>query len=659
MKNKFPAAILPAAIAVLLSQVFLSLALLRFDKTYGLTGLAMSAFSALLIITLAVAFSRNSMKQISKMNAHLENSAAEYMNTLPAPIAVIDSENKVVWYNCAFLDRISGGNDVYGLDFEELLQLDIDYMQENGSHECEINGSNYRIMLEKFSENDISFLIIYFHDISEYHAVKKLHAETRPNVVIITIDTYEEIMQNAKETEKARVSVEMEQLMEQFMGSTNGFVKKISSNTFYAVIESRHLDEKINSRFKILDLARDIKIAGKYPLTLSIGVGAGADSFAESEKIARQCLDMALGRGGDQAVVKTESGYRFFGGVSKGVENMSQTKTRIIANAMQDIITNSSTVFIMGHRFGDLDSVGSSCGLAGALQLLGKDVHIVVDRQKNLAPNLIDFVEKQSGEGLFIPPAAAISSVSDNDLLIIVDIHNKDFIESPELYQKCRQVVVIDHHRKTVNFIDNAVIFHHEPYASSASEMVTEIIRYFNFNGDDKLPTVYAEALLAGIMLDTKNFVMRTGVHTFEAAAFLKKMGADTVAVKLLFSNSFDSYKRKSQIVSAAKIHNKCAIAAADFKSDDIRIVAPQAADELLYITDVDASFVLYKTGGTVNISARSLGAVNVQVIMEKLGGGGHQTMAAAQLENKTIQEAVKALIKAIDARERETEQIE
>ena len=657
MKNKFPAAILPVVIAVLLSQVFLSLALLRFDRTYGFIGFAVSAFTALMIIILTAAFSRNSIKRISRMNAHLETSAAEYMNSLPAPIAVLDQEGKIVWYNCTFLDRISSGNDVYGLDFQELFKLDISSIQKNDISECQVNGSNYRIMLEKFSENDISFLIIYFHDISEYHVLRRLYSETRPNVVIITIDTYEEIMQNAKETEKARVSVEMEQLMERFMGSTNGFAKKISPNTFYAVIENRHLEEKINNRFKVLDLAREIKIAGKYPLTLSIGVGAGAESLEDSEKIARQCLDMALGRGGDQAVVKTENGYRFFGGVSKGVEKMSQTKTRIIANAMQDVIMNASSVYIMGHRFGDLDSVGSACGLAGALRLLGKDVHIVVDRQKNLAVNLIDAVEKQAGEDLFIPPSAAISSISDNDLLIIVDIHNKDFIESPELYQKCRQGVVIDHHRKTVNFIDNAVIFHHEPYASSASEMVTEIIRYFNFKSDEKLPTIYADALLAGIMLDTKNFVMRTGVHTFEAAAFLKKLGADTVAVKLLFSSSFDSYKRKSQIVAAAKIHGSCAIAAADFKSDDIRVVAPQAADELLYITDVDASFVLYKTGSTVNISARSLGAVNVQVIMEKLGGGGHQTMAAVQLENKTIQESVKALIKAIDAREKETEQ--
>ena len=456
-------------------------------------------------------------------------------------------------------------------------------------------------------------------------------------------------MQNAKESEKAQTSVETEKLIENFMSKTNGFIKKTSSNTFFAIIENRHLNAIIDGRFKILDAARNIKIAGKYPLTFSIGVGQGASSLPESENIARQCLDMALGRGGDQAVIKTDNGYRFFGGVSKGVEKRSRSKTRIIANAMQDLIMSSERVFLMGHRFGDLDSVGAACGLAGALKILGKQAYIAVDRSKNLASNLIDIVDEETNYGLFINPAEAEELIGPNDMLIIVDTHNKDYVESRALYEKAHSVVVIDHHRKTVNFIDDAVIFHHEPYASSASEMVTEIIQYFNYSSDEKIASCHADALLAGIMLDTKNFVMRTGVRTFEAAAYLKKMGADTVAVKLLFSNSIDSYRRKTQIVASAKIHNNCAIAAADFKSDDIRLVAPQAADELLGITDVDASFVIYKTGSTVNISARSLGALNVQVIMEQLGGGGHQTMAATQLEGITAEGAVKALIYAID----------
>lgn len=653
MKKKFPTVFFTLIFAILICQIFVSLSLYSYNSVYGLCGIISAVVLIVALVIISVAYSRNFLRHILKMNNHLENSSAEYMNNLPAPIAVISEDKKFVWYNQRFSEKISRDSDVFGLDFEEYVKLDIDSVMSGGNPICRINGAMYRVFVERFDENDISFLIIYFHDETEYFNLKKEWEESHPNVVILTIDTYDEIMQNAKESEKAHASVEIEQLIEQFMSSTNGFVKKISSNTFYAVIEQRHLNEKIRDKFKILDLARNIKIAGKYPLTFSIGIGQGAKSLAESEKIARQCLDMALGRGGDQAVIKSDNGYQFFGGVSKGVEKMSRTKTRIIANAMQDIIMNSDKIFIMGHRFGDLDSVGASCGMAGALKLLGKPVYIVVDKTANLAVNLIERIESQTEDELFITPQTALDSLDNNDLLIIVDIHNTDCLESYELYDNMKQsVVIIDHHRRAVRSIENSVIFYHEPYASSASEMVTELIQYFRFVDDEKLPVYYAEALLAGIMLDTKSFVMRTGVRTFEAAAFLKKLGADTVSVKLLFSNSFEAYKDRSQIVSSAKIHKNCAIATADFKCDDIRIVAPQAADELLNITNVDASFVIYKTGNTINISARSLGAVNVQVIMELLGGGGHQTMAATQLKDKSINEAFNLLVDAVDKRD-------
>lgn len=656
MKKKFPGAALFIMSAFIASQLFVSLALYEYNRLYGTIGIICAAVLAVVLMLIYIIFSKNSIRYFTKMNTHLENSAAEYINSLPAPVAILEKSGTIVWFNKAFSEKICPDMNVYGMDFKDCTAVDIKNLITEGTVVCRINNSVYNVMAEEFPKDDITFVIACFDDETNYYELKRESELSHPNVVIMTIDTYDEIMQNAKESEKAIAAVEIEQLIEKFMSSTNGFVKKISPNTFYAVIEHRHLEDKIQERFKILDMARDIKIAGKYSLTLSIGVGKGASSLAESEKIARQCLEMALGRGGDQAVLKTENGYRFFGGVSKGVEKMSRAKTRIIANAMQDIILNSNKVFIMGHRFGDLDSIGSACGLAGALKLMGKEAHIVVDRTKNLAVNLIEAVETQAEQGLFVTPAAALQNVSDNDLLIIVDIHNKDFIESRELYEKCKQVIIIDHHRKTVNYIDNAVIFYHEPYASSASEMVTELIQYFRFSGDEKIPSYCAEALLSGIMLDTKSFVMRTGARTFEAAAFLKKLGADTVSVKLLFSSSFDSYKHKSEIVASACIHNKCAIAAAEIVCDDIRIVAPQAADELLNITNVDASFVIYLTNNTANISARSLGAINVQVIMEKLGGGGHQTMAAAQIPDVSLEEAAELLLKAIDSREEELE---
>ncbi len=648
MKNKFPAVLLILHILALGAMTSAFLLIDHNDKVINIVFISAVTF-ILACIVYTIIYSRNAMRRISKMNQHLESSAAEFMNSLPAPVAVIDDNKKFVWYNQIFAEKIGLGQDVYGHDFEGFVRIDIESLITNGSALCPLNGCIYNVTDEKFDNNDMYFLVLYFHDDTSYYSIKKNMDESHPNVVVITIDNYDDIMQNAKESEKAQTSVETEKLIENFMSNTNGFIKKTSANTFFAILESRHLKEIIDGKFKLLDAARNIKIAGKYPLTFSIGVGQGASSLSESEKIARQCLDMALGRGGDQAVIKTESGYRFFGGVSNGVEKRSRSKTRIIANALQDLIMSSEKVFIMGHRFGDLDSVGAACGLAGAVSILGKEAYIAVDRTKNLAVNLIDTIDAETESNLFITPAEAEGMIGTNDILIIVDTHNKDYVESRALYEKAHAVVVVDHHRKTVNFIDDAVIFHHEPYASSASEMVTEIIQYFNYNSEDKIASCYADALLAGIMLDTKNFVMRTGVRTFEAAAFLKKLGADTVAVKLLFSNSIESYRRKTQIVASAKIHNHCAIAAADFTSDDIRVVAPQAADELLSITDVDASFVIYRTSNTINISARSLGALNVQLIMEQLGGGGHQTMAATQLENVEIADAVKSLIYAID----------
>lgn len=649
MKKKFPALSFALALGLLADIAISALVLHKYGEGKCYLALIPTAILCILFAATVIFYSRNSMRQISKMNAHLENSAAEYMNTMPAPVAVLDENGVFVWYNQIFSEKIALGRDFFGINISECAAVNIDAVKNDGFSVCSVNDRLYRISAENFVKNDITLLILYFQDETEFFNLKRIIDETRKTVLIITIDSYHEIMQNAKESVKARTSVETEQLIENFMNGTNGFIKKTSANTFYAILEDRHLNKIIEEKFKILDEARQIKINENTSLTLSIGVGHGAETLAESERFARQCLDMALGRGGDQAVVKTESGYRFFGGVSKGVEKKSRAKTRIIANKLQDLIQNCNKVYIMGHAYGDLDSVGASAGLAGAIRLLGKEVSIAVDVKKNLASHLIDMVRVASGEDFFVPPTEAADNITENDVLIIVDTHNKDFIESRDLYNNAKTVVVIDHHRKTVNYIDNSVIFHHEPYASSASEMVTELIQYFRFDDDGVIPSCYADALLAGITLDTKNFVMRTGVRTFEAAAFLKKLGADTVAVKLLFSNSLDSYRRKTQIVASAKIHNNCAVAAADFKSDDIRLVAPQAADELLNITDVNASFVLYKTGDTVNISARSMGALNVQVIMEQLGGGGHQTMAAAQIKGASLQEAFKQLIKAID----------
>ena len=428
---------------------------------------------------------------------------------------------------------------------------------------------------------------------------------------------------------------------------TTSFIKRYDGDKFLMVVEERHLEKIIEGRFSILDEIRKIETNSGVSVTLSIGVGRGEETLAQSELSASQALDMALGRGGDQAAVKTRTQYEFYGGVSKGVEKRTKVKSRIVANALSELIETADHVLVMGHKFGDLDCIGAAVGMATAIRSIGKQAEVVVDRDKNLAKILIEMVTKDGNNNLFVDPEEARFSITPETLLIICDTHTPNLVESLEVYERCKTVVVIDHHRKMVNHIDNAVIFYHEPYASSASEMVTELIQYMGDNC--RISSVVAQALLSGIMLDTRNFVLKTGVRTFEAAAYLRRIGADTIVVRKLFASTLDSYQRKTRIVNAAQIYKSCAVAESDFSSDDMRIVAPQAADELLGIDGVDGSFVLYEAGGCINISARSMGAINVQLIMEKLGGGGHHTMAGAQIRNVEMEKAKQMLFESID----------
>lgn len=404
----------------------------------------------------------------------------------------------------------------------------------------------------------------------------------------------------------------------------------------------------VEERFTILDTVRKINANDKMPATLSIGVGRDAQSLLQAEKFASQALDMALGRGGDQAAVKNKNGYEFYGGVSKGIEKRTKVKTRIVAAALSELLDSCSNVLIMGHRFADLDCLGAAVGLYYPIQQMGKPVKIILNSRANMVKQLHSRLLSQGFETAFIEPEVATDYVSDDTLLIIVDVHTPHFIEAPEVYKKCKNVVVIDHHRKMVDYIDNAVIFHHEPYASSASEMVAELVQYF---GDKYKPnSTAAEALLAGMMLDTKNFIQRTGVRTFEAAAYLRKMGADTVEVKRLFATSMNAYQERCKVVSSATIYRHCAICQVQERIEEIKMVSAQAADELLSIEDVDASFVFYyESEQVVAYSARSMGKINVQIIMEKLGGGGHLTMAGAQTKGINLEEGKERLLRAID----------
>ena len=418
-------------------------------------------------------------------------------------------------------------------------------------------------------------------------------------------------------------------------------------------------------RFDILDKVRALHPGGLT--TLSIGVGHGGKTLQECHQMARESIDIALGRGGDQAAVKTVDGFEFYGGISHGVEKRSHVRSRIIANALCDLIKRSDSVIIMGHRMSDLDAVGSAIGVLRICKICDVPAVIAVRRDATLAGSLIDalcragqkddFIDPKdallktfldAGEGHdFIAPDQTLDVITPNTLLIVVDTYQKRLLESQQIYEKCKHVVVIDHHRMAVGHIDNPTLICHEPYASSASELVCELLQFMP--KENNITPLEAQALLAGIMLDTRSFALHVGVRTFEAAAWLRSRGAQTADTKLLFNTSKEEYEARAHIVEAAYIYKGCAIALSDELEAGMNVVLPMAANDLLTINGVDASFVAVAKNDGVNISARSMGALNVQVILEPLGGGGHLMMAGAQLQNCTLQDAEHRIREQID----------
>ena len=634
--------VLTALCIIMLGMLF------ALNRTYFYIALVLFLGAAAFFVFESQNIQKAIARLLAKMSSNLDLAQHESLISFPLPVFVANSSREIVWYNEHFKNTVLGGIEAYGSDVSAVLgdrTID-DILQEPGAY-VEYNEHQYKAYAYNSRSNEASLYIFVFVDETETFSDAVEYHETRPCVMLMLVDNYDELLQNAKESEKAQMIGEIESLLEDFISKTNGFMRKLDRDRFIAVVEERHMREIVEGRFQILDKVRKVTSGERLSATLSIGVGRDAANMHEADELAGQALDMALGRGGDQAAVKTPTGFEFFGGMSKGVEKRTKVKTRIIAAALLELIEASDNVIVMGHRFADLDALGSAIGMASGIRELGKDAVVAINKEKNLAKPLYDRMVANGLEDLFIEPDEAMFYITKKTLLIVVDTHIPTLLESAEIYQACKSVVVIDHHRKMVNHIANAVIFYHEPFASSASEMVTELLQYFS----DKpvLNQVEAEALLSGIMLDTKNFVLKTGVRTFEAAAYLKKLGADTVEVRKLFASDMESYQRKTRLVSAAEVYRECAIATSTGHTEDMRVVAPQAADELLGINAVDASFVLFETGDTVNINARSMGGINVQLIMEKLGGGGHLTMAGAQIKGVTMENARQKLLLAID----------
>ena len=613
----------------------------------GKAMLVITIFLVLVLIAEFIAFRGRTIRTVAQMSSHITKTERESLLHFPAPVIVIDRDGTIIWYNRRFGTEVYTGGEAYGIAITEIVDIDMEKVfSPEGELVC-LKNRFYQTRGIHTDASDSELSMIYFDDTTEYIELEYEFRQSHKNVIIISVDNYEDLMANARESDKAHALVQIEKLVENFTEGTTAFYKKVSSDKFYVIMEDRHLNPIIENRFKILEQARQIRVDERQNLTLSIGVGSNAENLAESENYARKALDMCLGRGGDQAAVRRDAGYEFFGGVSKGVEKSTKTKTRMIAKSMLELVLTAEKIIVMGHRYSDLDAVGSAVGMCSAARKMGRESYVVVNREQSMAKLLIDYLDDHDINNYFITPAEGVEKMTDNTLLVVVDTHNPDIVESKEVLARAKNIIVIDHHRMANKSIDNAVMFYQEPTASSACEMAAELIEYFGIG--NKIPAPVAEAMLAGIMLDTKNFVMRTGVRTFEAAAYLKQMGADTVNVKRLFADSIETYRYKSQIINSAQIYRKCAIAVAEEYADNIRIASSQAADEMLGIVGVNASFVLYEVNGTTNISARSMGGFNVQIVMESLGGGGHQNMAATQLQNTGLQAAGRMLKEAID----------
>lgn len=567
----------------------------------------------------------------------------DFLEKYKFPVVVSGLKGDILWCNARFRKSMCQGRSPEGENINAYLSgFDIDEIKDGEGEDIAVDGKEYTVFCMSAGESVISLFIentYYKSMVREYHS-------NLPCVSIITFDNAEDFSNDSDEA-YSQVILAVETALQKWAAEYDSLYKKISTNRYMIIFRESDVEKMIAQKFPILKEIRSVSVNNNVA-TISVGLCRGTKNLKSSELNARKALEMALGRGGDQVAVIKDNSYEFFGGTAAAAEKASKVRMRVIANAISRAVTDCDKVFIMGHRFSDLDCVGSAVGLQCIMEKsFRRYCKIVIDKETSMAKQLISYIESHVDSNIFITADEALRGVTQKSLLIIVDTHLKSSLESAQLYEKCKKVVVIDHHRKSVNYIDNALVFCHEPSASSSAEMCSEIISYLE---DRPLGYVQADALLAGIMLDTKNFVLKTGVRTFEAAAYLRRKGANTLTVKEMFSDSIDTYREKVEIVCNANIYRGCAVSVSKSNADDIRLAAAQAADEMLTLQGVRASFVVFENDGKINISARSYGKLNVQIIMEQLGGGGHQTMAAAQLEDTTRDLAYRKLLSVIDS---------
>lgn len=584
-----------------------------------------------------------------------ENATRAAILSFPDPMVVVTTDGIIRWYNPAFVQLCGKGN-LFGENLQDIfpsIRLSVFAESKGIKQDFSYDGRDFIISGEVSSTLDrdeaMNMIGLSFVDISEITTLQKQLEEKKSVICTAVIDNYEEVLKETPNSNHGVLVGDIERCIGLWVEKGDGVYRRYERDKFFIIFEAAKFECLLNEKFAVLNDVKEIDQQNKIPVTLSIGVGCAGDDIRENDKLSLAALDMALGRGGDQAVMKTASGYTFFGAKSLGVEKTTKVKARVVAKSLCNLTDGAKNTIIMGHKGSDFDSFGAAVGLFRIIMNRSQNAYIAMDEtHNNVGVLLRDFLISEEYSERIISLERAISLTDENTLIIIVDTHRPNMVEYPELLNHADKLAIIDHHRRSEDFIEDCVLTYHEPYASSTCEMVAEILQYM---GDgDGISVAEAEALYCGIYMDTKGFTFKTGARTFEAAAYLRKIGVDPVGVHKLFRNDLEMYIQKSKVISNAKVYrDNIAIAVCNEASKNIQLVVAQAADDLLNIKGVEAAFVLAEIGSRIIISGRSLGAINVQVILEKLGGGGHITIAGAQLENNSITIAELKLRNAID----------
>ena len=599
------------------------------------------------------------LQYIDSVTGSVDTASKSTLINSPLPTLVFRPDTGVIiWSNESFLQLAGVREHLFEMRLSEAVpDFQVQWLlsgKQESPERVELNNHRFRVygsLVRSRNRTGVQSLVAttYWVETTEADHLREVYEASRPVAAILMLDNYEDLMKACEDTQRSAVLAQIDEKLQTWANAGQGILLKTDRNHYLFLFEEQYFQHFVDEKFSILDTVRAIRVAENIHPTLSIGIGKDSPSIPELYKNAKLSLEMALSRGGDQAVVRNQVDFAFYGGRTKATEKRTKVKSRVMANAFRELIADAGEVYIMGHSFADMDAVGAAAGICCAARKRGKQARIVIDREHTAAETLVarlDALPEYSG--VFLTPAEAFLQMRADTLLVVVDTNRPDMVENPQLLESCNRVAVIDHHRRAATYIENAAFNFHEPYASSASELVTELLQYLVEPTD--LLREEAGALLAGIVLDTKHFTQRTGGRTFEAAAFLRRSGADTAEVQRLFQGDLKDMVTKYDIIRRAEMYrSNIAVSVVEEPGVD-RVAAAQAADDLLTLKGVQASFVIYAAEGAVLMSARSLGEINVQVILEALGGGGNSTTAGARIEDTDPESVRQQLIGVLDA---------